>query len=385
MIRCMHVENLDTRDLRHTQDAVRHAVDTLRGGGLVAIPTETVYGLAVCADQADAVQRLRQLKQTAADASFTVHLPQAEHAQAYCNLTPALRRIAGNLWPGPVVLRLEVSHDTMAEKLAALHLPGDAKNRIYTAVGLLSLRCPEHEMARRVLAAVKAPIIATSANLPNTSPATSADAVAKDLGDRIDFVLDGGRCRYGKPSTIVRVNTHPRGIQSLKVEPGGVLDERVIRKLTRWSMLLVCSGNTCRSPMAEGIAKQMLAEQRGLAVEDLETAGLHVASAGVFAGDGMPASAQAVQAMHEQGIDIGAHRSQVLTAQMVRDADVVLCMTTGHRHAVLQLVPDAEDKTFRLNPGRDIEDPIGSDQQSYQRTAEVIRQGLAQRLKEQQL
>ena len=80
------------------------------------------------------------------------------------------------------------------------------------------------------------------------------------------------------------------------VDREGVYDERFVRKLLRWNMLLVCSGNTCRSPMAESIARQLLAEQRGVAVGQLDEAGLSVTSAGAFAAPGMPASPEAIQA-----------------------------------------------------------------------------------------
>ena len=381
----MHVQEVDIRDPKQSRDALRRAAESLRAGHLIAFPTETVYGVAALADQSAAVERLRRVKATADNAPFTVHLAHPEDAESYCDATPRFMHVARKLWPGPVVLRVWVSEDLIAEKLARLGLPAEARDRLYGPSGLVSLRCPDHALSRELLSSLKTPVIATSANLPGHEPAASAAGVRSQMGEAIDFILDAGRTRFCKPSTIVRVNTNARGIQSLKVERRGVWDERVIRKLTRWMLLLICSGNTCRSPMAEGMAKQQLAEARGIAVDELELAGLEVASAGIFAGEGMPASDQAVAVMRSQGIDISNHRSRTLTREMVREADLILCMTESHRRAVLELLPDAGEKTFRLDPAGDVEDPIGSDVASYQRTAQVIRERLGQRLKEQQI
>ena len=97
------------------------------------------------------------------------------------------------------------------------------------------------------------------------------------------IVVDGGRCRYAKPSTIVRVAQGPGGAANLTVQREGVYDQRLIRKLMRWTMLLVCTGNTCRSPMAEALARQLLAKRLKVDENDLEAAGFTVMSVGVSA------------------------------------------------------------------------------------------------------
>lgn len=134
--------------------------------------------------------------------------------------------------------------------------------------------------------------------------------------------------------------------------------------------------------MAEGLAKQLLAEVKGVAIDQLEEAGVRVKSAGVMTGGGSPASAQAVEAMSQVGVDLNGHASSPLTEDLIQDADVVYTMTDSHRQAVLMHSPSAAEKTHRLDPGSDIIDPFGAPVQVYVQTAEMIRDALAQRLTE---
>ncbi len=152
--------------------------------------------------------------------------------------------------------------------------------------------------------------------------------------------------------------------------------------MIEYSLLLVCTGNTCRSPMAEGVAKRMLAELKRVPIDQLEAAGVRVRSAGVMSGGGSPASAEAVEAMQQIGIDIADHQSSALTEDLIQDADAVYTMTEGHRQAVLMLSPNASAKTQRLDPEGDIIDPIGAPLEVYRQTAEMIRRALEQRITE---
>ncbi|MEM9109808.1 MAG: low molecular weight protein arginine phosphatase [Planctomycetota bacterium] len=150
--------------------------------------------------------------------------------------------------------------------------------------------------------------------------------------------------------------------------------------MIEYSVLFVCTGNTCRSPMAEGLAKHALAEMKGVPIDQLEDAGIRVRSAGVSTGGGSPASAQAVEAMRRAGIDIGAHTSTALTADLIQDADAVFTMTDSHRKGVLVHSPGAAGKTQTLDPEGDIVDPFGAPVEAYIQTAEMIRDALTRRL-----
>lgn len=131
-------------------------------------------------------------------------------------------------------------------------------------------------------------------------------------------------------------------------------------------IIFICTGNTCRSPMAEGLFRAHGGEQ--------ET-GLAAASAGLFTQDGLPASDNAVTAAKELGADISAHRSRVLTHDMAQSARYLVCMTGAHYDRVCELFPDCADKVFTLTQ-RDVSDPFGGDLETYRRAAAEIDEGV---------
>ncbi|MEW6725952.1 MAG: low molecular weight protein arginine phosphatase [Bacillota bacterium] len=132
-------------------------------------------------------------------------------------------------------------------------------------------------------------------------------------------------------------------------------------------ILFVCTGNTCRSSMAEGIARHLLGDDREI----------RVLSAGVHALPNVPATPEAVEALAEEGIDISGHRAALLTRELVEEADLVLTMTAGHRRLVREAAPDQAGKVFTLaeyaGAGGDVSDPLGQPLHVYRRYAAELR------------
>ncbi len=137
-------------------------------------------------------------------------------------------------------------------------------------------------------------------------------------------------------------------------------------------ILFVCTGNLCRSPMAEYLLRARLDAQRPW----------RVASAGTFAVEGMPASSNAITVMADLGIDLTPHRSRQLTLEQVREADLIVALSQSHREQIRLAMPGSGDKVFLLlefDPGAkrcDVADPIGGSTQCYRETASIIQSAL---------
>lgn len=177
-------------DQNEGQAAVEHAARLLRSGGLVAFPTETVYGLGGNALDAAAVRRIFAVKGRPADNPLIVHVAGIEGLEAVAaSVTPLARDLAERFWPGPLTLVVE----------AAAGLP----HEVTGGLGSVAVRVPDHDLALRLLAAAGVPLAAPSANRSGRPSPTTARHVLDDVGDRVDLILDGGPCRVGVESTVV--------------------------------------------------------------------------------------------------------------------------------------------------------------------------------------
>jgi protein-tyrosine phosphatase len=331
---------------------------------LVALPTETVYGLAASACRADAVERLVQAKGRPGGKPFPLAIKSAEEAADFVpDLSPLARRLARRCWPGPVTLVLDDQH-----KEGLTHQLPQSVRQILTPNGTLGLRVPANEMSQDVLRMLSGPIVLTSANRSGGAEAVTAEQVVQAVGDEVAIVLDDGPCRYGQPSSVVRVKNN-----QYEVLREGVVAEATLRRLASVMVVFVCTGNTCRSPMAELLMSAKLAEYLHCKIEELEDRGIVVVSAGIAAAPGCPPASEAVQVMREHGLDLAPHEAQPLTEQLVRHADLILTMTQSHMQSIVERWPSAADRTRMLLPeGCDVADPIGQTVGAYRHCAEQI-------------
>lgn len=355
-------------------DVIRQASDVLREGGLVAFPTETVYGLGARADHPGAMERLRAVKTREAEKAFTVHIASREEVTRFA---PDLPRMAARLvqkaWPGPLTLIVTVDDPASAPVMVGRN--GSAAAAMYYD-NTIGFRCPDDAVAQAILRAVDAPIVASSANLHGQPPPWTGDDVRRSLDGHVDLIVDTGRTKYAKSSSIVRVVGN-----AIEVIREGVLDEGSIDRLSTVRFLFVCSGNTCRSPMAEKLAERILAERMGCGIADLADLGVFVSSAGTSGGFGCAAE-HAVRVMAQRGLDLSGHHSTSLSADLILRADHVFVMTRTHLDAVARLAPTARHRVQLMLPDDDVHDPVGGSVEEYERSAETLEHALRERLRE---
>ncbi|MCL9982108.1 MAG: L-threonylcarbamoyladenylate synthase [Erythrobacter sp.] len=174
-------------------EGIAEAARILESGGLVAVPTETVYGLAARADSAEAVAKIYAAKGRPDFNPLIVHVQGVEQAARYAELSPAALALAAAHWPGPLTLVVPRRKEASLAAAVSAGLP------------TIALRAPAHPVMRELLAAVDFPLAAPSANRSGFISPTCAAHVLASLDGRIDMVLDGGPCLAGVESTIVAV------------------------------------------------------------------------------------------------------------------------------------------------------------------------------------
>jgi L-threonylcarbamoyladenylate synthase len=201
-------------------EAIAEAARLLAAGGLVAFPTETVYGLGADASDGAAVARLYAAKGRPAFNPLIAHVASAAAARKLARFDAAAARLADAFWPGPLTLVLPKAADCPVADLATAGL------------GSIAVRVPAHPVAQAILGSFGGPVVAPSANRSgHVSPTTAAHVLA-DLGGRVDLIVDGGATPVGVESTIVACLAQSFGAPAL-LRPGGVPREAIERVLGR--------------------------------------------------------------------------------------------------------------------------------------------------------
>ena len=225
------------RILTGTPSNLGRLAGVLRGGGLVGVPTETVYGLAADALDAEACAGIYRAKGRPATDPLIVHVLSARDVAAIAHLHPSARRLAAAFWPGPLTLVLE--------KRAGV------PDIVTAGLGSVAVRVPDHPLFRRLLRATGRPLAAPSANPCGYVSPTTAEHVRAGLGDRIGHILDGGPCSVGLESTIVDVRDPAR---PRLLRPGAITRAQLEKVLGR----KVGSGRTAGSARKAQLAPGML-------------------------------------------------------------------------------------------------------------------------------
>ncbi|MDO9067068.1 MAG: L-threonylcarbamoyladenylate synthase [Deltaproteobacteria bacterium] len=326
-------------------------VDALNRGEVMAFPTDTVYGLGCRADLPQAVKKIYRLK------GRNFSKPLILFIKDHKELTGIVRQVpeyAGKLidsyWPGPLTMVFPASDRVKKWGLD--------KN------GTIGIRLPKHKALQAILEQLNCPLATTSANVSGAAESCNAGQVMESFKDPVELILDGGELPRCRPSTVLDLSReHPVILRRGDIgrrELSDLLQLPV--KQDKVEVLFICTGNTCRSPMAEGYLKHILPKQW----KDRVT----VRSCGTRALPGMPATDKGQETAKKCGFDLSGHHSRTLTDSLMKQSDIIIALEEGHRQDAGKLFPKAQVDLLSVDG---VADPIGGTLDDYARTLELIK------------
>jgi L-threonylcarbamoyladenylate synthase len=355
---------------------IKEAVKCLNNDGLIVYPTDTLYGIGVDAYSRKAVNKLYLLKQRDMRKPVSIMLNSLQQIKEIFGFSPeCIREDLEKILPGPYTAVIKNSMQKKIPIFEEVNSPGSYLEKV-------GIRIPAHPVSSALSYLFDSPISCTSANISGRENTFSVENIIAQFGSEIDLIIDAGPIIKSKGSTVIDFTKEPYFV----IREGDVSEKklqkifgrsRITKRKENFNITFVCSGNICRSPMAEALFKKMIMKTK---YKDF----IIVQSAGTLSIPVSHAHDYAINVCDENDVELIRHLSQPITREIVMESDIIFCMAQNHFSYLTKRYPEYKEKVFLLKQWKknttvsipSIADPIGHDMKFFRATFNEIRSEL---------